>query len=55
MVSSAIWSPVEPLTMLAGQLQELKQNGPNALPTYVRNVRLKLLTKSKQVVTEAQL
>ncbi len=46
---------VEPLNSLAGQLAELKQNGPEALPSYVRNVRLKLFRQAKQAIVEAQI
>jgi len=43
---------VEPLRALAGQLRELKKNGPDALNTYVRNVRLKLFSQARRVVLE---
>ncbi len=43
---------VEPLKALAGQLRELKKTGPNALPAYVRNVRLKLFSEAKRAVLE---
>lgn len=43
---------VEPLNALARQLIELKKNGPGALTTYLRNVRLALFSKAKQVVLE---
>lgn len=43
---------VEPLTMLAKQLQELKQTGPDVLASYLRNVRLGLYTKARQIFLE---
>lgn len=45
---------VEPLIALADQLKLLKQNGPAALPAYLRNVRLRLYTHAQQVVREVQ-
>ena len=44
---------VEPLTALAEQLTALKTSGPNALTTYLRNVRLRLYSEAKQVILEA--
>lgn len=43
---------VEPLTALARQLEVLKNSGPQALTTYVRNVRLKLFSQSRRVILE---
>lgn len=43
---------VEPLRALAFQLAELKRQGPEAMPAYVRNVRLKLFGASKQAIVE---
>src|SRR5688572_1483439 len=43
---------VEPLTAVAGQLAELKLSGPNALPAYLRNVRLKLYSRARQAIIE---
>jgi len=43
---------VEPLRALAEQLRELKKNGPDALSTYVRNVRLRLFSQARRVVLE---
>jgi len=43
---------IEPLKALAGQLGLLKQNGPEALPTYLRNVRLKLFSEARRVILE---
>jgi regulator of protease activity HflC (stomatin/prohibitin superfamily) len=43
---------VEPLMALASQLAELKQSGPAALPTYVRNVRLNLFSRAQRVIKE---
>jgi regulator of protease activity HflC (stomatin/prohibitin superfamily) len=44
---------VEPLKALAGQLGLLKQSGPDALPIYLRNVRLKLFSQVRRVILEA--
>lgn len=44
---------VEPLNALAKQLGELKAGRPQALPTYVRNVRLKLYRQAGQAIVEA--
>jgi regulator of protease activity HflC (stomatin/prohibitin superfamily) len=43
---------VEPLKALAGQLRELKKSGPDALPAYVRNVRLKLFSDARRAILE---
>jgi len=43
---------VEPLKALADQLRELRQSGPDALPTYVRNVRLKLFSDARRAILE---
>jgi regulator of protease activity HflC (stomatin/prohibitin superfamily) len=43
---------VEPLKALAGQLRELKKSGPDALPAYVRNVRLKLFSEARRAILE---
>ena len=40
---------VEPLTALANQLRELKASGSGALRSYIRNVRLGLVAKAKQI------
>lgn len=45
---------VEPLRALADQLTELKKAGPEALQTYVRNVRLRLFGRAKRVIMEAE-
>lgn len=45
---------VQPLTQLAQQLAELKKNGPDSLPTYLRNVRLGLYSAAKQVIMEVR-
>lgn len=45
---------VEPLIALAEQLKLLKQNGPAALPAYLRNVKLRLYAHAQQVVREVQ-
>jgi regulator of protease activity HflC (stomatin/prohibitin superfamily) len=43
---------VEPLKALAYQLGELKKSGPDALPAYVRNVRLKLFSQARRAILE---
>ena len=43
---------VEPLKAMAGQLRELKKSGPDALPAYVRNVRLKLFSEARRAILE---
>ena len=44
---------VEPLKALASQLREMKKSGPDALPAYVRNVRLKLFSEARRAILEA--
>jgi regulator of protease activity HflC (stomatin/prohibitin superfamily) len=44
---------VEPLKAVADQLRELKKSGPDALPAYVRNVRLKLFKEARKAILEA--
>ena len=41
---------VEPLVALSDQLRQLKNNGPESLGAYVRNVRLKLFSKARRMV-----
>lgn len=43
---------VEPLKALADQLGQLKDSGADALPAYVRNVRLKLFSQAARAVVE---
>ena len=43
---------VEPLRALANQLIELRKSGPDALPGYVRNVRLKLFSEARRAILE---
>ncbi|MCA9971058.1 MAG: SPFH domain-containing protein [Anaerolineales bacterium] len=43
---------IEPLNMLAEQLRQLKRSGPDVLAAYVRNVRLGLYTKARQIFLE---
>jgi len=43
---------VEPLRALAEQLGELKRSGPDALPAYVRNVRLNLYGEAGRAIVE---
>jgi regulator of protease activity HflC (stomatin/prohibitin superfamily) len=45
---------VEPLTRLAEQLADLKRNGPRALPSYLRNVRLGLFSQAQDVILEVE-
>ncbi len=45
---------VEPLRWLATQLKQLKAAGPNALPSYLRNVRLGLFEKARNVIMEVK-
>ncbi len=45
---------VEPLKALAEQLTALKQSGPDALSAYLRNVRLRLFGKAKNVILEVK-
>lgn len=45
---------VEPLLALAEQLHALRANGPNALQTYVRNVRLNLFRQAERVIMEVE-
>lgn len=43
---------VEPLRALATQLIDLKNSGPQALPAYLRNIRLRLFSRAGQVFVE---
>ena len=43
---------IEPLVALAEQLKELKQNAPNALELYERNIRLQLYRRAGQAIIE---
>jgi len=45
---------VEPLKAMADQLRELRRNGPDALPAYVRNVRLRLFSEAHKAIVEVQ-
>ncbi len=45
---------VEPLLRLAEQLADLKRNGPRAISAYMRNVRLGLYGKARQVIIEVE-
>jgi hypothetical protein len=45
---------VEPLKSLAEQLRVIKQNGPDTLQAYLRNVRLSLYTKAENVILEVE-
>jgi regulator of protease activity HflC (stomatin/prohibitin superfamily) len=44
----------EPLRQVASELKVLKQSGAHALPNYVRNVRLRLTSRAKQIIMEAR-
>ncbi len=43
---------VEPLNWLAAQLSDLRKNGPDALPLYLRNIRLALYAKASHIILE---
>jgi regulator of protease activity HflC (stomatin/prohibitin superfamily) len=43
---------VEPLNWLAAQLTELRKNGADALPLYLRNIRLALYAKASHIIVE---
>jgi regulator of protease activity HflC (stomatin/prohibitin superfamily) len=45
---------VEPLMMLADQLTQLRANGPGALQSYVRNAKLNLFKRTRQLVLVGQ-
>lgn len=45
---------VEPLNALANQLHDLRQNGPEVLDAYLRNIRLKLYNKAQQIILEVE-
>jgi len=45
---------VEPLLALAEQLRSLRANGPNALGSYLRNVRLNLFRQAERVIIEVE-
>jgi regulator of protease activity HflC (stomatin/prohibitin superfamily) len=45
---------VEPLTALASQLAHLKKGNPDALKTYLRNVRLNLYGRASRVILETK-
>jgi regulator of protease activity HflC (stomatin/prohibitin superfamily) len=45
---------VQPLRWMAQQISELKQSGQEALPAYIRNVRLDLFSKAKRVILRAK-
>lgn len=47
-------SEVEPLKSTAVQLSQLKRSGPDVLRAYVRNVKLALYSKVKQVIMEVE-
>lgn len=45
---------VEPLRMMANELENLKAKGPNLLDTYIRNVKLALPARAKQIFLEVK-
>jgi regulator of protease activity HflC (stomatin/prohibitin superfamily) len=45
---------VQPLRWMAQQLSELKQSGEQALPAYIRNIRLDLFSKARRVIFRAR-
>jgi regulator of protease activity HflC (stomatin/prohibitin superfamily) len=45
---------VEPLKALAMQLYALRRHGPDSLDIYVRNVRLQLLNRARQIIMEVK-
>jgi regulator of protease activity HflC (stomatin/prohibitin superfamily) len=45
---------VEPLNWLAAQLTDLRKNGPEALPLYLRNIRLALYAKASHIILETK-
>jgi regulator of protease activity HflC (stomatin/prohibitin superfamily) len=45
---------VQPLRWMAQQISELKQSGQEALPAYIRNVRLDLFSKAKRIILRAK-
>jgi len=45
---------VEPLKAQAEQLRALRQSGPGALASYVRNVRLNLFRQAERVIMEVE-
>jgi regulator of protease activity HflC (stomatin/prohibitin superfamily) len=48
------YAEVEPLRMLAAQLAQLKDSGPDVLAAYLRNVRLKLFSQADRVYLEVE-
>ncbi len=45
---------VEPLVALADQLRSLRDSGPSALQSYLRNVRLKLYSSAHSIIREVE-
>jgi regulator of protease activity HflC (stomatin/prohibitin superfamily) len=45
---------VQPLRWMAQQLAQLKQSGEQALPAYIRNIRLDLFSKASRVIFRAK-
>ena len=41
---------VQPLRWMAQQIDDLKQSGEQALPAYIRNIRLDLFSKAKRII-----
>jgi regulator of protease activity HflC (stomatin/prohibitin superfamily) len=45
---------VQPLRWMAQQLSDLKRSGEQALPAYIRNVRLDLFSKARRVIMRSK-
>jgi len=45
---------VQPLRWMAEQITGLKQSGEQALPAYIRNIRLDLFSKASRVILRAK-
>jgi regulator of protease activity HflC (stomatin/prohibitin superfamily) len=45
---------VQPLRWMAQQIAELKRSGEQALPAYIRNIRLDLFSKARRVILRAR-
>ncbi|MDB6033430.1 MAG: band 7 protein [Verrucomicrobiales bacterium] len=48
------YAEVEPLRALAAQLKQLKESGPGAISSYLRNVRLRLFTQARRIILEVK-
>src|ERR1700720_2102972 len=45
---------VQPLRWMAQELAELKKSGVEAIPAYIRNIRLALFLKARRVILRAK-